>query len=50
MLYIAGFCCYAVLKKIKSNSCEDLVSGRDNVEEISEINSYLGVWVLEVLS
>ena len=37
---LAGYCCYAVFKKIKCNSCKDLISGRDNVEEIPEINSY----------
>ena len=43
ILYLAGYCCYVVfLKKIKGNSCKDLISGRDNVEEISEINSYFG--------
>ena len=40
ILYLAGYCCYVVSKKIKCNSCKDLISGRDNVEEIPEINSY----------
>ena len=40
LLYLAGYCCYAVFKKIKCNSCKDLISGKDNVEEIPEINSY----------
>ena len=40
ILYSAGYCCYVVFKKIKCNSCKDLISGRDNVEEIPEINSY----------
>ena len=34
--YLAGYCCYAVFKKIKCNSYKDLISGRD----IREINSY----------
>ena len=38
--YLIGFCCYAIFKKIKYNSCKNLISGRDNVEEIPEINSY----------
>ena len=38
--YLTGYCCYVVFKKIKCNSCKDLISGRDNVEEIPEINSY----------
>ena len=37
---LAGYCYYAVFKKIKCNSCKDLISGRDNVEEIPEINCY----------
>ena len=40
ILYLADYCCNAVFKKIKCNSCKDLISGRDNVEEIPEINSY----------
>lgn len=42
ILYITGYCCNAVFKKIKYNSCKDLISGsvRDNVEEIPEMNSY----------
>ena len=40
ILYLAGYCCYAVFKNIKCNSCKDLISGRDNMEEIPEINSY----------
>ena len=40
ILYFAGNCCYAVFKKIKCNCCKDLISGRNNVEEIPEINSY----------
>ena len=39
ILYLADYCCYAIFKKIKCNSCKDLISGRDNVEEIPEINS-----------
>ena len=31
--------CY-IFKKIKCNRCKDFISGRDNVEEIPEINSY----------
>ena len=38
--YLAGYCRYAVFKNIKCNSCKDLISGRDNMEEIPEINSY----------
>ena len=40
ILYLAAYWCYALFKKIKCNSCKDLISGRDNVEEIPEINSY----------
>ena len=40
ILYLAGSCCYAVFKKIKCNSCKDLISRRDNVEEILKINIY----------
>ena len=40
ILYLAGYCCYAVFKKIKCNSCKDLISRKDNVEEIPETNSY----------
>ena len=36
ILFFAGYCCYAVFKKMKCNSCKDLISGRDN----GEINSY----------
>ena len=39
ILYIAGYCCYIVFKKIKCNNCKDLISGSDNVEEIPEIES-----------
>ena len=27
ILYLAGNCCYVVFKKIKCNSCKDLISG-----------------------
>ena len=40
ILYFAGYCCYAVFMKMKCSSCKDLISGRDNVQEIPEINSY----------
>ena len=40
ILYLAGYCCYAVFKKTKCNNCKNLLSGRDKVEEIPEINSY----------
>ena len=40
IIYFAGYCCYAVLKKIKCNNCKCLISGWDNVEEKAEINSY----------
>ena len=40
ILYLAGYYYYGVFKKIKCNGCKDLISGRDNVEEIPEINSY----------
>ena len=42
ILYSAGYCFYVGFEKIKCNSCKDLLSGRDNVEEIPEINSYFG--------
>ena len=29
ILYITSYCCYAVLKKIKCNSCKNLISGRN---------------------
>ena len=38
ILYLVGYCCYAVFKKIK---CKDLISERDNMKEILEINSKL---------
>ena len=37
IIYFAGYCCYAVFKKIKSNNCKSLISGSDNVGEIPEI-------------
>ena len=40
ILYLAGYCCYVVFEKIKFNSCKDLISERDNMEDIPEINSY----------
>ena len=40
ILYLAGYCCNTVFKKIKCNSCKDLIYVRDNAEEITEINSY----------
>ena len=40
MSYLAGYCCYVDFKKFKCNSCKDLIPGRDNVEEIPEINGY----------
>ena len=30
ILYLAGYCCYVVFKKIKCNSCKDLISGRNS--------------------
>ena len=38
--YLAVCFCDAVFKKIKYNSCKDLISRRDIGEEIPEINSY----------
>ena len=35
ILYLADYCCYVVFKNIKCNICKDLISGRDNVEEIT---------------
>ena len=29
ILYFAGYCCYAIFKKIKCNSCKDLICGRN---------------------
>ena len=43
IVYLAGYCCYVVFKKIKYDSCKDLISGSDNLEEIPEINSYFFV-------
>lgn len=40
ILYLAGYCCHAVFKKLKCNSCKNLISGREAVEEIAELNSY----------
>ena len=40
IVYLVGYCCYAVFKKIKCNSCKNLISWRDNVEEIPEMYSY----------
>ena len=40
IIYFAGYCCHAVLKKIKCNNCKSLISGWDNLEEIPEINTY----------
>ena len=37
IIYFAGYCCYAVLKKIKCNNCKSLIFEWDNVEEIPEI-------------
>ena len=37
ILYLACYCCCVVFKKIKCNSLKNLISGRDNVEEILEI-------------
>ena len=40
ILYLTGYCCLVVFKKLKCNSCKDLISERDNLEEIPEINIY----------
>ena len=38
IIYLAGYCCNAVLKKMKCYSCKSLVSGRDDM--LPDINSY----------
>ena len=40
ILSLVGYCCCAVFKKMKSNSCQNLISGRDNLEEMPEIINY----------
>ena len=40
ILYLAGYRCYVVLKKIKCNSCKDSIPTRDNVEEKPERKNY----------
>ena len=40
ILYLAGYRCHAIFKKIEYNSSEDLISVRDNVEEKPQINNY----------
>ena len=46
ILYLAGYCCYVVFKKIKCNSCKNLISEKD-MEEILEIVVFRGL--IEVL-
>ena len=38
IIYLAGYCCNAVFKKMKCYSCKSLVSGRDDM--LPDINSY----------
>ena len=38
IIYLAGYCCYAVFKKMKCYSCKSLVSRRDDM--LPDINSY----------
>ena len=38
IIYLAGYCCNAILKKMKCHSCKSLVSGRDDM--LPDINSY----------
>ena len=38
IIYLAGYCCYAVFKKMKCYSWKSLVSGRDDM--LPDINSY----------
>ena len=42
ILYLAGYCCYVVFKKIKCNSYKNLISRRDNVKEIPKIQLFSG--------
>ena len=49
IIYFTGYCYYTVFKKIKCNTCKNIVSERDNLKEIPEINSYLQ-GLIEVLS
>ena len=38
ILYLAGYCCYTVFKKMKCNSCKDLISGRDCRDPTKKVN------------
>ena len=38
IIYLAGYCCYAILIKMKCYSCKSLVSGRDDM--LPDMNSY----------
>ena len=40
MVYLAGYCCFAVLKKLKCNSCRSMITCSDTGEEIPESHSY----------
>ena len=50
ILYFADYCCIAVFKKMKCNICKNLISERDIVGEIHEINSIFFRGLIEVLS
>ena len=41
IIYLAGYCCYAVFKKTKCNSCKQLITRTESVEEIAESYNYL---------
>lgn len=41
LTYLAGYCCYVVTKKNKCNSCRDLVTYNENVEDLPDRNSYI---------
>ena len=38
IIYLAGYCCNTIFKKMKCYSCKSLVSGRDDM--LPDINSY----------
>ena len=41
LIYIAGYCCFAVSKKTKCDSCKDLLTRNEDIESLPDNNRYI---------
>lgn len=41
IVYLAGYCCHSVLKKMKCNACRDMITCVNSSEDVLENHSYI---------